>query len=566
MRVALFSWVMPPKPAQELSKLCADYWETTLKFNPTWATFLGDNRYNDQLPDVGPNGRSAEQAAVKGFLSRLKKLDASKLDQEQQITADILKLRLELALEGIEHKLYQWEIDQLSGPQVWLLELVNFAPFKTERDVDDFCSRLEKFPHYMDQYLGNLREGMEQKRTSPKVAWQRVLGQLQELTGTDTKQFPLFAAAKKIPAAWPSKDRLEKRLKDAILGSVLPSYWKMQKFLTEKYAPVAREKVGVCYTNGGQETYRFLISLHTTTRYTAKQLHEIGLEEMAGIQKEMKAIAKRKVKDFVEALKLDPRNFFADKASLLEEFRRILKKVDARLPDFFGRLPKTGYEVKAIEEYREKDAPAAYYYPIPEDGSRLGIFYANTYQPETRPKYNMPALAVHEAVPGHHLQIAIATELQDLPKFRRHGGFTAFVEGWALYTERLAEEMGIYESDLERFGMLNYQAWRAARLVVDTGIHAFKWTREKAIEYFQDHLGISEGETANEIDRYIIWPGQALAYKVGQREIASLRRKAEKALGSRFHLRDFHDEVLRHGGVPLTTLGHIIDTWIGGKK
>jgi prolyl oligopeptidase len=564
---------MPARASPELRQLASDYWESVLRFNPTYATFLGDSRYDDRLPDAGPGGREAERSANSEFLQRLNRIPQARLAHDDRITAHILRTRLELSIEGHEHKFYQWEIDQLNGPQVWLLELVNFQPFKTLKNFEDFCSRLEKFPGYVSQYIANLREGLREGRTAPRVAWQRVVNQLQELTSTPHDRFPVLEAARRIPKEWPAtrREKIARRLKDAVLEAILPSYWELQKFLTEEYAAGVRDKVGVRHIAGGDRAYDYLVRLHTTASYPPRRLHEIGLDEVDSISREMKQIARRRghrgnLPAFVQTLKKDASNFYRDRHSILEEFRRILRRVDERLPRFFGRLPKIGYVVKPIEEYREKDAPAAYYYGPPEDGSRDGIFYANTFAPHTRPRYNMAALAVHEAVPGHHLQIAISAELKDLPRFRRHGGFTAFVEGWALYTERLAVEMGIYESDLEHFGMLNYQAWRAARLVVDTGMHALGWTRERAVKYFRDRLSISDGETANEIDRYIIWPGQALAYKVGQREIAALRSRAEKSLGGSFDLRSFHDELLRHGGVPLSTLRQAVEAWIDSRR
>jgi prolyl oligopeptidase len=323
-----------------------------------------------------------------------------------------------------------------------------------------------------------------------------------------------------------------------------------------------REAVGLSSLPGGAEAYRYRIRAHTTTELSAEEIHAIGLEELARLRTEMEAIAKTPdLKEFISRLKSDPANFYRDREELRADAQRLFEKARAGLPKQFGRHPKQDCVVKPIEEYREKDSVAAFYYPPPEDRSRPGIYYINTYNPTARPRYNLPALTVHEAVPGHHMQIAIALELEGLPHVRRHGHFTAYVEGWGLYSELLGVEMGLYDDDLSRFGMLTYQAWRACRLVVDTGLHALGWSRERAIEFFRENLALSETEIVNEIDRYIIWPGQALAYMIGRREIQKLREEARSRLGSRFDIRAFHDEVLRHGAVPLSTLRKLIEAW-----
>jgi prolyl oligopeptidase len=390
-----------------------------------------------------------------------------------------------------------------------------------------------------------------------------VAGQLEALLATPPEKSPLALALEKRPV---SASSLDGRLLGAIRDSVYPAYAKYLAFLKTEYASRAREEVGVWATAGGDAAYAFRVRHHTTTNLTPDELHEIGRDELRSILGEMEAIARKlghagDVKSFFAKLMADRANFWSSSAEILGHFERILEKCSAALPKAFGRLPKTRCIVKAIEEYREKDCVAAFYYQPPEDLSRPGIFYANTYQPQTRLKCNNAALTVHEAVPGHHLQIAISVEMKGLPPFRRHGMFTAFVEGWALYTERLADELGLYEDDLERFGMLTYQAWRACRLVVDTGLHAKKWTRQQAIDFFKANIALGDTEIVNEVDRYIIWPGQALAYKVGQREISRLRAEAKKSMGAAFDLRGFHDEVLRHGALPLTTLGEAVRDW-----
>jgi prolyl oligopeptidase len=423
---------------------------------------------------------------------------------------------------------------------------VNFHPLT---DLKGLEARYRAFPAWMDQYLDNLRAGIRENRIAMKIAVERVIGQLQGLLGTPEEKSPFAAKPELVPA---------------IREAVYPAFRKMQKFLQDEYLAKARTRdVGLWALPGGQEAYRFRIRYHTTTSLTAEEIHQIGLEELRGIQKEMRVIAKGDLKPFMERLKKEPKNFFAGREDLVESARRELAKANAKLPQWFKRLPKNECEVKPIEEYRERDCVAAFYYPPDEKLTRKGIFYANTFEAASRPKFNMPALAIHEAVPGHHLQIALALEIEGLPRFRRQAGFTAFVEGWGLYSERLGDEMGLYEDDLSRYGMLTYQAWRACRLVVDTGLHALKWSRQQAIDFFLENVSLSESEVLNEIDRYIIWPGQALAYMVGKREITALREEAKLAMRARFDIKEFHDVVLRNGAIPLTTLRTLVREWAG---
>jgi prolyl oligopeptidase len=401
----------------------------------------------------------------------------------------------------------------------------------------------------MDQYLDNLRDGLRENRVAMRVAVERVIGQLKSLLGTPEDKSPFAAKPELLPS---------------IKDSVYPAFRKMLAFLEQDYLPKARTRdVGLWALPGGKEAYEFRIRLHTTTELGAEEIHRIGLQELRSIQDEMRKIAKGDLKPFMERIKKDQKNFFASREDLLESARRELTKANAKLPAWFKRLPKNECEVKPIEEYRERDCVAAFYYPPDEKLTRKGIFYANTFDAAARPRFNMPALAIHEAVPGHHLQIALALEIEGLPKFRRQAGFTAFVEGWGLYSERLGDEMGLYEDDLSRFGMLTYQAWRACRLVVDTGLHALKWTRQQAIDFFMENVALTETEVLNEVDRYIIWPGQALAYMIGKREIFALRDEAKKAMGARFDVKEFHDVVLRNGAIPLSTLRRLVHEWAG---
>jgi uncharacterized protein (DUF885 family) len=532
--------------AQQLQAIVDESWEATLRENPTYATYLGDFRYNDRLADISAAGRARRHALHEGFLARLRALDAAALPESDRVSADILRLQLEQALEEERHKFWLWDVDQMGGPQADFPQLLNYHPLT---DLKGLEARFRAFPAWMGQYLDNLRDGLRENRVAMRVAVERVIGQLKGLLGTPEEKSPFAAKPELLPA---------------IRDAVYPAFRSMLAFLEQDYLPKARTRdVGLWALPGGKEAYEFRIRLHTTTELGAEEIHRIGLRELRSIQDEMRKIAKGDLKPFMERLKKEPKNFFTSREDLLGSARRELAKANAKLPAWFKRLPKNECEVKPIEEYRERDCVAAFYYPPDEKLTRKGIFYANTFDATSRPRFNMPALAIHEAVPGHHLQIALALEIEGLPNFRRQAGFTAFVEGWGLYSERLGDEMGLYEDDLSRFGMLTYQAWRACRLVVDTGLHALKWTRQQAIDFFLENVALTETEVLNEVDRYIIWPGQALAYMIGKREIFALRDEAKQAMGARFDIKEFHDVVLRNGAIPLTTLRRLVHEWAG---
>jgi prolyl oligopeptidase len=572
----------------ELKQLCDDYWQWVLEHNPLEATYLGDRRYDHALPELGAAARKSSLKALQRFMERLQELEVSVMgnrpeqrsDQEMQdtITLDTLRLVLSDDMDELNYGFHQWAIDQLFGPQVRLLELPNYHPLGDEKGWKDLVARYRAVPAFIEQYLEDLSEGIRDGNTAPEVAVKRVISQLEDILKTSADKSPLLPPASKIPDG--VDPALREMVQATISTEVYPAFRKLLLFLkggadvtvapgdnfrTKPYP--ARHHTGLRGQPNGDEAYKYRIRKHTTTHLGAMQIHQIGIELLQDIHAEMFEIARElghdgELSEFRDKIKSDPANFLQTREQLLEGYRALVAEVEALLPQYFGRLPAVGVEVKPIEEFREKDSVAAYYYSPPDDFSRPGIYYANTYQPETRPRYNMAALTVHEAVPGHHLQIALGLEQRDLPAFRRHAGFTAYVEGWALYCERLAVEMGVYKDPLSRFGMLTYQAWRAARLVVDSGIHALGWSRDKAIEFFVDNVGLPEGEVANEVDRYIIWPGQALAYAMGMRQILRLRQKAEAELGDAFDLRAFHDEVLRFGALPLSILDKIIERFI----
>ncbi len=535
--------------------------EGVLTRSPETATWLGDRRFDDRLSDLGPVGREAEGTALEGLRTALACMDAPAPDGEDAITREMLELAVRDGLAALDRRLYHLALDQMGGPQVSLAMLLNWHTLETEEHARTLLARFGGFPRYVDQYVGNLAEGAACGRTSPRVALERVVAQLRALLETAPEASPYGQAAEKAPAAWRG------RLLAGVRDSVYPAFQRLLTYLETEYAPLARETPGLWAIPDGEATYRELVRRVIQSDLGPEEVHRIGLEELRGIREEMRALGVRDVRAHAEALKADPGNHFATREALLAGARGIYERALAALPRLFGRLPATPCRVLPIEEYRERDSVAAFYYAPSQDGSRPGTFYVNTHGPETRPRYNLPALTAHEAVPGHHLQIALGYEARDLPRFRRHGlgvdeALTAFVEGWGLYAERLGAELGLYGTDRERFGMLSYQAWRATRLVVDTGLHALRWPRDRAIRFLLDEVGLPEPEVVNEVDRYIVWPGQALAYKFGQRHLEGLRRRARDALGPRFDARAFHDELLRHGALPLSTATAVVEHWL----
>lgn len=547
-----------------LAALGDEYWDWQMRTHPTWATYLGDHRFDDQLEDLSARARLARQGRMQRMRARLAELSLGSLSPEERVSARVLDDTLSSDLEGIAVRLYQYDVNQLDGPQVNLFELASYHPTTSREGFYTLARRLEAIPKYLAQYEENLREGLAARRTAPAVIVARVVDQLKRLAEKPADQSPFAAVIKKAPAD------LAARMNEALTGGVNPAFARLHRFLRDEYLPHARPLVGVNTMPGGASAYQYLIRRHTTTKLSADEIHQIGLSELAKIRAEADTIAKRNgfadATAFFDKIRKDPKNFSTTREGVLERYREALARAFAALPKAFARLPKAPCIVKQIEEFKERESPAAYYYSAPHDRSRPAAFYANTYNPSSRPLYNATALTVHEAVPGHHLQIAIAQEIPGLPMFRREGDFTAFTEGWGLYSERLADELGLYENDLARAGMLTYQAWRACRLVVDTGMHSKGWTRERAIDFMKTNLALGETEIVAEVERYIIWPGQALAYMIGMREIRRLRTEAQSTLGGKFDLKAFHDVVLRNGAVPLAVLAEEVGAWVKSAR
>lgn len=565
--------VQSNKPLAQLNGLYNDYWEYVLREYPTLATYFGDHRYDGALEDISPEAYDKRVSETRSFLGRLRSYSkpASGTDR---LNYELFERDLSDQIEEAGFRPWLTPITQQLGPHIELPQLTTYHPFRSVEDFENYVTRLRKIPRLMEQATASMKMGITEKLVQPKVVVEKIIPQLDAHIVKDPvkSEFykPITTASKEV--APEDSRKLREEFEDAVMGFVVPAYEKLKDFVLREYLPASRKDVGVWALPDGKERYAFYVRLRTTTSLSPDQIHEMGFRELSRIHSEMREIMLKvdfsgTLQEFIESVRGGQENYYPTREALLNGFKEILKKMDVKLPALFGRLPKAPYGFREIEDYRADAAPDAYYYPPPEDGSRPAYFYVNTYKPETRPKHTMEALAYHEAVPGHHLQLAIQQELIHLPKFRRFGGYvsggyTAFVEGWALYSERLPKEVGFYTDAYSDFGRLTMDAWRATRLVVDTGIHHKHWTREEAIQFFKKNTSLSEQNIVSEVDRYIVTPGQALAYKIGQLKILEIRSHAEKLLGPRFDIRAFHDELLNDGALSLDVLETKMERWL----
>ncbi len=557
---------------QKLHALFDAEWEHTMEHSPTWASQLGDRRWNDRWPDGSLAAIESEHARDQEVLTQLTKMDRAALSPADRLNFDMFRLNYEQSLEGFRFARHLIALDQRGGIQTED-ELASALRFETVKDYEDWIARLRGFGAYMDQTIALLREGVRRGMVQPKVTMQRVPAQIEKQIVAAPEQSPFFKPLQQfggnISAA--DRERLTAAGRAAVAESVLPAYARFKKFFADEYLPACLDGIGAWRLPDGDARYAFLARSFTTTNLTPKGIHEIGLAEVARIRGEMEKVKEQAgftgtLAEFFAFLRTDRRFYCAEEKQLLTEYLATAKRIDPLLVKLFRSLPRTPYGVEAIPAKIAPDTSAGYYRQPAADGSRAGTFFVNTYKPESRPRWEMMALSLHESVPGHHLQIALAQEQGDLPHFRQHGGYTAYVEGWALYGESLGDELGLYDDPYSKFGQLTYEMWRAVRLVVDTGIHAFHWDRDKAITFFRENAPKSELDIVNEVDRYISWPGQALAYKVGQLKIKELRARATTQLGDRFDVKEFHDIVLLGGAMPLSLLEQRVDEWLRGKE
>jgi len=558
--------------AQKLQALFTAEWEHTMQTSPTWASQLGDRRWNDRWPDVSLAAIEREQAHTRDVLARLAAIQRDALPPTDRPNYDMFRLNAEESLESFRFGRHLIPLDQRSGIQTED-ELASALRFETVKDYEDWIARLRAFGGYMDQTIALMREGMRRGLVQPKATMQRVPAQIDQQLVDAPEKSPFFKPLVTMAASIGAEDRqrLTAEAKQAVAEGVLPAFTRFKTFFTGEYLPACLDGVGAWRWPEGEAIYTFLARSFTTTTLSPQQIHEIGLSEVARIRGEMEKVKARAkftgtLSEFFTFLRSDPRFYCADENQLFLEYLATTKRADPTLVKLFRTLPRAPYGVERIPAKMAPDTTAAYYREPAPDGSRAGSYFVNTYKPESRPRWEMMALSLHEAVPGHHFQIALAQEQGALPQFRRYINYTAYAEGWALYAESLGDELGLYEDPYDKFGQLTYEMWRAVRLVVDTGIHALQWDRAKAIAFFRENAPKTEQDIVNEIDRYISWPGQALAYKIGELKIKELRARAAKELGGKFDVKEFHDVVLLGGAMPLSLLEQRVDEWLRSKK
>ena len=558
--------------AQALYAIFESEWQRTLRDDPEFASYLGDHRYNDRWTDLSLEAIKRRHEHRRDVLKQLNKIDYESLSPHDKLNYTLFRKKYETAVEARQYRWYLVPLNQRNGIQD-ANSLSDALRFDTVKDYEDWIARLRAFPTYMDQTIALMREGIESNVVHSKVVMKRVPAQIARQIVDDPTRSLFFKPFRRIPDQinQADRDRLTREAQQAITNDVVPAFRRFQKFFNNEYLLACFAQVGAWQMPRGREFYASRARRYTTTDLTPKDIHEIGQREVRRIHGEMEKIIeqvkfKGSFKEFLEFLRSDPQFYYKDANELLEAYRAVSKKVDPQLVKLFRKLPRMPYGVEPIPMHIAPDTTTAYYRPPAADGSRAGTYFVNLYKPQVRPKYEIEALTLHESVPGHHLQISLAMELEDLPAFRRYTGYTAFVEGWGLYSESLGGELGLYKEPYSKFGQLTYEMWRAVRLVVDTGMHNFQWTRQQAIDFFADNTAKTMLDIENEIDRYIAWPGQALAYKIGELKITELRARAKRELGSKFDIRDFHDVVLSNGAVPLDVLETIVDEWIAKRK
>jgi uncharacterized protein (DUF885 family) len=558
-----------------LAALCDRAWELELATNPVGATYLGEHRFDGDLVLPTPESEQWLKRRTAELLAELERLDRWSLGERDRTTWDFLRdlwsTRIEsFALSADEAS---WNLDPRSGPQIDFLSLADVQPAATDVERQRLLTRWRLMGAYVDQCTANLERGLASGRVASRAIVERVLAQVEEIVATAPEDSTLYSPASRPENQVPERAAWRADLADVIRVRILPAFLRYRDVLRDRVLPRARsnDQPGILHVAGGDKAYTAAIRRHTSLTLPPEEIHAFGLAEVSRIRDEIRELGRAVfgTADFsaIQAkLRTDPELHFRTRDEVEAKARLALHKANLAVPSVFGLLPRTPCVVVRVPDFEERDTTIGYYREPAADGSRPGRYYINTYAPETRPRYDAEVLAFHEAVPGHHLQIALAQELRGLPMLRRHTGVNVYAEGWALYTERLCDELKLYSTDLDRLGMLSFDAWRASRLVVDTGIHAFGWTRDQAIAYLKDNTLLAENNVVNEVDRYIAWPGQALGYKLGQREILALRAEAEQRLGARFRLAAFHDRVLGQGALPLPILRERVESWIAVEE
>ena len=542
------------------------HWEWVMQDNPTFASRLGDLRYNRQWRDSSVSAELARQERRAGFLKELYALQRGQLSEANQLNFEPFRRELAEDIDRHAFRGYLLPFSHRGGVQN-LESLANYIRLETASDFEDWLARMAQVDDVIDATIERAERGRQEGYVSPAALMRRIPAQIDKQLVENADDSPFFDAFSEIPGSIENGDALAKQARELIDDEIVPAYRRLKDYFETTYLPAARDTVGLSALPNGSEWYSFLAGSFTTTRMTPDEIHRLGLSEVKRIRDAMQEIIDElefdgDFKAFLEFLRTDPQFYYDNPDDLYEAYLATSKRIDPELVRLFGKLPRMPYGVKPIPDAIAPDTTTAYYSGPAPDGSRAGIYWVNLYKPEVRPKYEIEVLSVHEAMPGHHLQIALQQELGDMPAFRRFSGFTAFIEGWGLYSEELGYELGLYKDPYSRFGQLTYEMWRAVRLVVDTGMHYKGWSRQQAIDFFLDNAAKTEHDIVNEIDRYIGNPGQALAYKVGQLKMLSLRRDAENRLGEQFDIRAFHDEMLGAGALPLDILQQRMDRWI----
>ena len=562
----------PNAVSKALHDLFTAEWDYDMQQRPEEASNLGDRRWNDRWRDESLEAHARRDQHNQEVLARLAGIDRGALPPADQVNYDLFKKEYDDRVEEYKFHWFLLPLNQREGIQT-SDDLADALRFETVKDYEDWIARLQAFPVLMDQTIALMREGIRERMVHPKVIMERIPAQIDKQIVAAPAQSPFYKPFVHFSRNISPTDqkRLQAAAQQAIQAQVVPAFQKFRNFFVKEYLPACYDQVGAWQLPHGDELYAFDVRHYTTTNQTPEQVHETGLREVARINAEMQQVMaktgfKGSREEFFKFLRTDPRFFYKTPEELFEAYKALAKTVDPNLVKVFRTLPRQPYGVEAIPSEVAPDTTTAYYRQGAADGSRAGTYFVNLYQPDTRPKWEMTALTLHESVPGHHLQIALAQEMGEMPKFRRFAGYTAFIEGWGLYAESLGEDMGLYTDSYSKFGQLTYEMWRAVRLVVDTGIHAKHWTRDQAIQYFKQNAPKHELDIVNEIDRYIAWPGQALAYKTGELKIKELRARARQALGDQFDIKEFHDIVLGGGALPLDILERNVDDWIARKK
>ncbi len=585
VRYHLAAWLLPflslgaqaGEAPQQLADLFHEFFEENLKMNPIQATAIGDLRYNDQLPNVlGEDYRAKDREFNERWLQKIRAVSRDELTGQDRLSYDIFVYDRKEELEGMRYPGWQLPLSQFFSFPNFIAQMGSgrsIQPFQSVEQYEDWLERMELVVVVWDQAIANMRDGIEAGVVQPRPIMEKVLPQLAAHVVDDVEDSIFLGPVKNFPDDFSVEDkaRLAEAYRAAARDQMIPAYARLLEFVRDEYLPACRETVGWSALPDGEDWYNYRIKTFTTTELPAEEIHAFGLAEVARIRGEMEQVMKQVgfeggLHDFFSHLESDPKFYFTSEEEVLQGYRDLQEKIDALLPKMFDVFPKANYEVRAVEAFRAESSAGASYQPGTPDGSRLGVFYVNTFNLKGQPKFGMETLSVHEASPGHHFQISIQQEIEDLPAFRRFGGYSAFSEGWALYAESIGKELGLSTDPYQYYGRLSDEMLRAMRLVVDTGLHAKGWSRSQAIAYMQDNSSMAESDVISEVERYIAIPGQALAYKVGQRVISKLRAEAEAALGEAFDIRAFHRQVLIDGAMPLDVLARKIREWIQAEQ